>query len=190
MSADQPDLGALAPADAVASVQDTSPADLAPADQLASPPGPPGGSSGALEIVRVPASGQPVRTSTTLAMGELYLLKASGTVDLGTAGRRRVQLRPGSPRRRTAASDVGVDIGVPQVQRFVHYTPTPPGPGRTKWFGGYRDDHVYYLTVTGEGAPLTLALTRPPGAAGSGEITVALFALSPTPSVWARNWRR
>ncbi len=180
MSADQPDLGALAPADAVAIVQDTSPADLAPADQLTSPPGTPTGSSGALETVRVPASGQPVAFKTPLATGEIYLLKATGVVELGPGQRADAEysLGAGAPADQTGPTDIGVDIGMKQINRHVHYTPTPPGPGRMKWTG-YRDDHVYYMTVTGEGAALSLGYRAT--AAGTGEITVALYPLSPAP---------
>jgi hypothetical protein len=142
---------------------------------------PPPSSAGALETVRVSASGQPVRLQTSLAAGEIYLLKASGAVDL--AGQRadaEYSFGAGAPADEAGGADVGIDVGLKQIHRHVHYTPTPPGPGRMKWTG-YRDDHVYYMLVTGEGAPLSLALTRPAGATGSGEITVALYPLSPAP---------
>src|SRR5690349_10638262 len=44
------------------------------------PPGPPGTP---LETVQVDGSGNAVMTETALAMGELYLLKATGSVDFG-----------------------------------------------------------------------------------------------------------
>jgi hypothetical protein len=135
----------------------------------------------ALETVQVAASGDPVVLKTSLAAGELYLLKATGQVDLGA---QKVDAEyafgSGAPADEIGGQDVGVDIGVKQIHPAVHTTATPAGPGRTKWFGAFREDHVYYLTVTGEGSPLTLRLTRP--AAGSGAITVSLLALSPAPA--------
>jgi hypothetical protein len=66
---------------------------------------------------------------------------------------------------------------------MVHRTPTPAGPARAKWFGydAYREDHVYAMTVTGEGKPLSLKLVKPAGAAGTGSISVSLLQLSPAP---------
>src|SRR5207247_4400033 len=48
-----------------------------------------------------------------------------------------------------------------------------------KWFGGYRADHVYYLLVTGTGAPLALTLVATGG--GAGALTLSLYRLSPAP---------
>lgn len=142
----------------------------------------PGGGRGALETIRVPASGQPAAFQTRLASGEIYLLKASGVVDLGSGQRADAEylFGAGAPADEIAATDVGVDIGHEQIQRYVHYTPTPPGPGRMKWTG-YRDDHTYYMTVTGQDAALSLGFRAPAGTTASGEITVALFPLSPAP---------
>ncbi len=134
----------------------------------------------AVETVQVPASGDPIAFKTRLTDGELYLLKASGTVDLG--GQKvdaEYAFGSGPPADVLAGMDVGVDIGVLQIHPAVHTTATPPGPGRAKWFGAFREDHVYYLTVTGGGAPLSLRLTRPSG--GSGAIAVSLIPLSPAP---------
>jgi hypothetical protein len=141
----------------------------------------------ALETLEVPASGAAVTSKTSLTAGELYLLKAWGEVDLGS---QKIDAEYGfgasAPADEASGIDLGVDIGVLQIHPAVHTTPTPPGPGRMKWFGAFRDDHVYYMTLTGEGKPLSIKLTKPAGAAdGSGTIAVALLKLSPVPPALA-----
>jgi hypothetical protein len=140
--------------------------------------------AGAVETVDVPASGDAVTLKTSLAMGEIYLLQAKGVVDLG--GQKldaEYAFGTGMPADESSGADVGIDTGVKQLHAMVHRTPTPAGPGRAKWFGydGYRDDHVYAMTVTGEGKPLSLKLVKPTGAAGTGSISVSLLQLSPAP---------
>jgi hypothetical protein len=137
----------------------------------------------AAETVEVPASGDAVTMKTSLEMGQLYLLKATGSVDLGA---QKVDAEyvfgGGMPADEMGMVDPGVDIGLPQIHPKVHTMVTAPGPGRMKWSPTqpYRDDHVYYVTVTGAGKPLALKLTKPGGAAGgSGSIAVSLFPLSP-----------
>jgi hypothetical protein len=150
-----------------------------PSDAPAAP------AAGALETIDVPASGDAVTLKTSLAMGQLYLLKASGSVDFG--GQKvdaEYGFGSGMPADEAGGADLGVDIGTKQIHAQIHRTPTPPGPGRMKWFGtdAYRDDHVYYMTVTGEGKPLSLKLVKPAGAAaGSGSIAVSILQLSPAP---------
>jgi hypothetical protein len=141
-----------------------------PADSAASP-------MGALESVHVPATGDAVTFKTSLTTGDLFLLRASGSVD---AGDQKVDAEyaasSGMPLDEAGGLDVGIDVGLKQIHPAVHRTPTPPGPGRMKWFGPYREDHVYYMTVTGEGKPLSLKLAR--SAAGAGAIAVSLYRLS------------
>jgi hypothetical protein len=152
----------------------------------AAPQGGSGGAapvSGALEMVEVPASGNAVTMKTSLDMGEIFLLKATGSADFGA---QKVDAEfafgSGMPADALGGTDYGVDIGMKQIHPKVHTTATPPGPGRMKWLPtiGYREDHVYYMTVTGEGMPLTLKLGKPEGA-GTGTITVSLLRLSPAP---------
>jgi hypothetical protein len=144
-----------------------------------------GGTEGAgwLETVQVPASGESVAMKTTLDTGELYLLKATGSADFG-AQKVDAEFSYGSgmPLDQMGAVDYGVDIGLLQIHPKVHTTPTPPGPGRMKWLPtiGYREDHVYYVTVTGEGKPLSMKLGKPEGS-GAGAISVSLARLSPAP---------
>jgi len=136
-----------------------------------------------LESVDVPASGTPVTMKTSLDDGELYLLKATGSADFGA---QKVDAEfgygSGMPADEAGPVDYGVDIGLQQIHPKVHTTPTPPGPGRMKWLPtvGYREDHVYYLTVTGAGKPLSLKLGKPEGS-GTGGVTVSLARLSPAP---------
>jgi hypothetical protein len=153
-----------------------------PAADTASPPAPdaapaPAGAPAmAVETVQVPASGDAVAMKTALAMGELYLLKAWGQVE---AGGMTVDAEYAGSADEAGGMDVGVDIGMKQIHAAIHRTPTPPGPGRMKWFGPARADHVYYMTITGEGKPLSLKWTKPAG--GSGALSVSLIPLSPTP---------
>jgi len=135
----------------------------------------------ALETVQVAGSGDPVTLKTSLAMGELYLLKAAGVVDVGA---QKVDAEfafgGGAPVDEAGGADIGVDVGRKQIHPAVHTTATPDGPGRMKWYVGFREDHVYYMTVTGAGAPLTLKLAKP-GGTGTGAISVSVIALSPAP---------
>ncbi len=137
--------------------------------------------SPAIETLRLRAGGEPVRMKTKLGLGELYLLKAAGSVEVG--GRKldaEYAFGGGAPVDELQGVDVGVDIGVLQRHPAVHTRPTPPGPGRARWFGDFREDHVYYQTVTGTGDPLTVRLVQPAGS-GSGSIALSLIPLSPAP---------
>jgi hypothetical protein len=126
-----------------------------------------------------------VTMKTSLAMGELYLLKASGAVDFGG---QKVDAEYGSgagmPADEAGGVDLGIDVGLLQIHPKVHTTATPPGPGRMKWGPAdraFRDDHVYYMFVTGAAKPLALKLAGPAGGTGTGSITVSLLQLSPAP---------
>jgi hypothetical protein len=164
-----------------AAVGDPGTVPTAAGDAGAMVPSPSGAPAMALETVQVAGSGDPVTLKTSLAMGELYLLKAAGVVDLGA---QKVDAEfafgGGAPADEAGGTDVGVDVGRKQIHPAVHTTPTPDGPGRMKWYGGFREDHVYYMTITGAGAPLTLKLAKP-GGNGTGAIGVSLIALSPAP---------
>jgi hypothetical protein len=109
-------------------------------------------------------------------MGELYLLKAWGSAD---AGGMTIDAEYAGGADEAGGLDVGVDIGMKQIHAAIHRTPTPAGPGRMKWFGPARADHVYYMTVTGEGKALSLKLAK--SGAGTGALSVALIPLSPAP---------
>jgi hypothetical protein len=120
-------------------------------------------------------------SSAPLAAGQMYLLKATGVV---TVGNRRQDAEwtfaDGSePADLVAATDVGIDVGIKRVLPALGRKPAPPSDERLKWFGGYRPDHVYYLLVTGTGAPLSLRLisAEPP----KGALTLAIYRLTPAP---------
>jgi hypothetical protein len=182
-----PDAGGSAKADTAPPAPGDDAAIVVPADSAVSAPAdsaPPTTNGGApamaVETVEVPASGDMVTMKTSLAMGELFLLKAWGTVDLG--GQKvdaEYAFGTGMPADEVGGMDVGVDIGMKQIHAMVHRTATPAGPGRMKWQGGYREDHAYYMTVTGEGKALSLKLAKM--GTGSGAVSVALIPLSPTP---------
>jgi hypothetical protein len=132
----------------------------------------------ALESVQVPASGDAVTFKTSFDRGELFLLKASGSVVLGAeiydaeyaseGGATGTDLLDGT--------DVGVDVGLKWPRQLKGVV-----PGRMKWFGSYRPDHTYYMLVTGNGQPLTIKLVTGGNQVGNGAITVSLFRLSSTP---------
>jgi hypothetical protein len=131
-----------------------------------------------LESIEVPASTGSGVSQTSLDNGELFLLRASGTVDFGgTAVDAEFggfdAAQPGTDT--VGGVDVGVDFGLKTVRAAV-----PPVPGRMKWFGAYSGNHVYYVVVNGTGSPLSLKLLAPAAGAGSGSISVSLYRLSPT----------
>lgn len=134
----------------------------------------------AIDSVKVAANGDSVTFKTSLANGELYLLKASGAIN---AGANSLDAEFGGFGTGGEGTDLvgGVDVGL-DIGR-----PAPRGAaGRMKWFGGYRQDHVYYMLVTGEGKPLTLKLLKSGGTPATGAITVALVRLSPNPPALAK----
>jgi hypothetical protein len=178
----------VAPADAsVANDAAVAPPDAsAGAAGDSSAPSDPGAPAGALESVQVPASGAPVTTKTSLATGEIFLLRATGSVDLGgdklDAEFGGWGAGAGAAADEVGGADVGIDVGLQQIHAAMGRKEVPPGPGRMKWVGAFRADHRYYMTVTGAGQPLTIKLNKPASAAaGTGAITVALLKLSPAP---------
>jgi hypothetical protein len=96
--------------------------------------------------------------------------------------------------------DVGIDTGMLWPNRPTRFYQVAPGP-RMKWnpvpqvnappAGSmqntvspgalFRSDSTYYMIAIGNGKPLSLKLTLPGGATGSGAIAVSLYALSPAP---------
>jgi hypothetical protein len=147
----------------------------------APPAAAPAGGEPALESVRVEAAGMPAATRSALASGELYLLRAAGVIDLGA---RQLDAEWAFAAGGTGASDVvdgvdvGIDVGQKQLVPALGRKRMPPGPGRVKWFGGFRRDHVYHAIVTGTGTPLSLRVV---GGPGRGAITVSVFRLTPAP---------
>ncbi len=142
-----------------------------------------GGSGGqpavtnAVESLAVRPDGLVVSSKASLDNGELFLLRATGTVDLaGVAFDAEYGGFTASAAGQDSISgaDVGVDIGV-KVER----TPAGTTAGRKKWFGTYRTDHTYYVILTGSGVPLSLKLVSPAGT-GTGAVTVSVFRLSPS----------
>ena len=133
-----------------------------------------------LESRRVPGDGRAVSLQTALDAGELFLLKAAGSVKVGadTVDAEFGGFSAGTPGRDVVGgTDVGVDVGVPAQD-----APVGAPPGRRHWFGGYRPDHTYYMIVNGAGRPLTLRLLANGGRARGGGITVSVFRLSPAPA--------
>jgi len=133
----------------------------------------------ALETVQVPGSGDAATFKTSFDRGELFLLKASGSVVLGQETLDAEYASDGASATGTDlldGTDVGIDIGLMSQRKLKGIV-----PGRIKWFGSYRADHAYYLLVTGNGQPLTLKLVTGENKPGTGAITVSLFRLSPAP---------
>jgi hypothetical protein len=152
----------------------------APADSGGSPglPGMP------LESFAVSAAGTGA-SKASLEKDQLFLLRASGAVDFGGT---KIDAEYASTDGKTGmdtagGADVGLDNGAKELILLgAGSAPPKPGPNRMKWFGGFRADHVYYMWLTGAGAPLSLKLVGPAGAAaGSGSISVAVYQLTPMP---------
>jgi hypothetical protein len=142
-----------------------------------------GGRDTSIESISVRA-GSPASFQTSLAAGAIYLLKATGSVEVG-AHEQDAEFDFARNQAVGADSvngvDVGIDVGLLEPHPMNHTTMVPPGPARMKWFGSYRSDHVYYLAVTGAGKPLTLALSTSNETGGAGAIFVSLFELRPPP---------
>jgi hypothetical protein len=137
----------------------------------------------AVETIDVPAAGTPVTFKTSLTSGALYLLEANGSVPVGTEVQ-DAEFESAANGTDVAdivnGTDVGIDIGLLQIQPPDGTTQVASGPGRMKWFGSFRTVHIYYMTVTGAGQPLTLTLVTS-GNASSGSIPVSLFLLASPP---------
>lgn len=118
----------------------------------------------ALESVQV-RTGSAVRLKTPLEAGELYLLKASGTVQVGTE---QVDAE--------AVTGIGADAAVP-----AQNTQAQPAPKRGRWVGG--SGHTYYMIVSGAGQPPSFRLLTPRPQTGKGAITISVFRLSPAPAL-------
>ncbi len=137
----------------------------------------------AADTVAVDGSGLARSFSKPLAPGEIYLLRASGALDVdGTPIDAEWAGTGADARDAVGGRDVGIDVGRLQLRPQKGYTPTPDGPGRAKWFGGPRADRTHYMLITGQGRPLALRFRQPPAARRtSGTIAVSLYALSPPP---------
>jgi hypothetical protein len=143
-----------------------------------------GGTGMPLETFQVSAAGNGA-SKTSLEKDQIFLLRASGAIDFaGTQIDAEYASTDGKTGMDSAgAVDVGLDNGLKQLILLGAGSAAPkPGPNRMKWFGGFRADHVYYMWLTGAGAPVTFKLVAPAGAAaGSGSITVGIYPLTPMP---------
>jgi hypothetical protein len=139
-----------------------------------------GDSANVIESILVPASGASAASKTLLDAGELFLLKATGTLD---AGADKFDAEYGGFASGGTGQDVeaGIDVGVDTGFKLER-VPAGTMAGRKKWFGSYRADHTYYVIVTGTGAALSLKMVLPAGASGTGGVTVSIMRLSPSPS--------
>lgn len=149
------------------------------------------GSDLAMESLQVSGAAAGATSKTNLETGSLYLLKAAGVLDVGgdkldaeyggfgnggPAGQGPAGQGPGSDS--VGGKDVGVDFGLKTV-RVAKLVPLVPG--RMKWFGGYRDDHTYYVIVEGGGKPLSLKVLTSSNSPATGNITVSIYGLTPAP---------
>jgi hypothetical protein len=132
----------------------------------------------AIESISIPGDGRTIASKTMLDNGELFLLKATGTV---VAGATEIDAEYGGITANGPGQDVvsGADVGI-DVGFKIERAPSGMPLGRKKWFGDYRTDHTYYVIVTGVGAPMSVKLVLPAGTTGTGAMTVSLMRLSPT----------
>lgn len=156
-----------------------------------------GGGCGVLDTVQVPGSGSPVTFATALDQDGSYLLKATGSVSVGSqmVDAEYAFTPGGTPSDMLGGVDIGIDTGMLWPNRPMRFTQVPPSQGRMKWNpqpqidasnnvtpgAGFRADSTYYMIVIGAGRPLTLHLVLPAGTTGSGAIAVSLYRLSPPP---------
>jgi hypothetical protein len=139
-----------------------------------------------LETFEVPASGDAAASKLSLEKDQIFLLRASGAIDFaGTKVDAEFASTDGTTGMDSAGgADVGLDNGLKELILLgAGAAPPKPGPNRMKWFGGFKADHVYYMWLTGAGAPASLKLVKPAGAAaGTGSISVAIYQLTPMPT--------
>lgn len=142
------------------------------------------GTPSALESIALPAAGTAVAFKTSLAQGGLYLLKASGSVAISGGQTQDAEFASttgaAEPADMVNGTDVGINVGLLQIHAPMGTKAVAPGPGRMKWFGSYRSDHTYYMTVTGAGQELAPKLVTAGGSA-SGSMAVSLFLLAAPP---------
>jgi hypothetical protein len=138
------------------------------------------------ETFEVSASTDTAASKMMLEKDQLFLLRAAGAIDFGGT---KVDAEFASTDDKTGmdsagGADVGLDNGLKELILLgAGAAPPKPGPNRMKWFGGFRAEHVYYMWMTGAGAPVSLKLVKPAGAAaGTGSISVAIYQLTPMPA--------
>jgi hypothetical protein len=148
--------------------------------------GPPAATGTPLETLHITPTVPMAASQASLAKGELFLLRAAGAIDLGGT---KVDAEFASTDGTTGmdkvgAVDVGLDDGIKDLILLgAGSAPPLPGPDRMKWFGAFQADHVYYMVVTGTGAPVALNLVKPDAApAGTGSIDIAIYQLTPMPT--------
>jgi len=133
-----------------------------------------GGGGTALEMLAAPPTGAAIMSTTSLTAGNLYLLRARGTVALGAMSEDAKFTDFAADGIGASATGGGVQVTgfAPPDAKF------PPATGENAWFGAYRADHTYYMLVIGGGGPLSFKLVK----AGTGTpIAIAIFLLtSPT----------
>lgn len=134
----------------------------------------------ALESVQV-GVGKAVRLKTPLEAGELFLLKASGAVQVGpsrvdAAGNGSGAARPGQDG--VAVTGIGAAGSVP-----AQNPPLQPAAQRGQWLGSARSGHTYYKLVSGAGQSPTFRLLAGRALTGKGAITISVFRLSPAPAL-------
>lgn len=139
----------------------------------------------ALESVPV-RTGKTVCLKTTLEAGELFLLKATGTVPVGgvrvdAEGSGSGAAKPSQDG--VAVTDIGADGAVPAQKNPAQNTPVQAAPKRRRWLAGSPSSHTYYMLVSGAGQPAAFRLLTSRAQSGAGAITISVFRLSPAPAL-------
>ena len=138
----------------------------------------------ALETVQIQANGNPVTFKTSLDSGQVFLLKACGALQFGAYALDAEYgsfSQGASIKDSVGTTDIGINIGVkfPRVLSGVT-------EGRMRWFGPYNTSHIYYMTVSGSGKPLTLTIVKADSTTPlGGAITVSMVRLSPFPQTFS-----
>ena len=138
----------------------------------------------ALETVQIQANGNPVTFKTSLDSGQVFLLKACGALQFGAYALDAEYgsfSQGASIKDSVGTTDIGINIGVkfPRVLSGVT-------EGRMRWFGPYNTSHIYYMSVSGSGKPLTLTIVKADSTTPiGGAITVSMVRLSPFPQTFS-----
>jgi hypothetical protein len=122
------------------------------------PPAPPGIGVNTLETLQSSNQRVTVKSNLTGASGTVYLLQASGAtlVGAGNLGMGDAEYDDWSATGAGANNNDGpCDFGIGVDETGHDASGACDGP-RMRWWGPYRNDHIYYMLYTGTGNPLSL----------------------------------
>jgi hypothetical protein len=130
----------------------TPPANYTPMPgPMPAPPAPPGIGVSTLETLQVPVEKITVKSTLTGDSSAIYLLQASGA---GIAGGNGLGMGDAEYDDWSATGGANNNDGKCDFGIGVDETDICQGP-RMRWWGPYRNDHVYYMLYAGTGSPIS-----------------------------------